>query len=153
MASSSSSMPCVKCSLLFPPDSRLRLRGAAAHLRRHRNYRNRWRGEWPREAFAKHGIVYEAAPKAKYDVYRDCCHCSIVADYRSAQFAALECRTARGGRDSLDHPPHSHDDLANAVAVAILVAYATSMTPIDTGPTAEELDSLRAWSRESDFDF
>jgi hypothetical protein len=28
----------------------------------------------------------------------------------------LERRTARGGRDSIDHPPGQHDDLANAVA-------------------------------------
>jgi hypothetical protein len=28
----------------------------------------------------------------------------------------LERRTARGGRDSIDHPPGAHDDLANAVA-------------------------------------
>jgi hypothetical protein len=27
------------------------------------------------------------------------------------------------------------------------------MTPFDTGPTAEELASLRAWSRESGFGF
>src|SRR5262249_25717076 len=32
---------------------------------------DRWGGEWPREAFAKHGIVYELAPKPKSDVYRD----------------------------------------------------------------------------------
>ncbi len=31
-----------------------------------------------------------------------------------AQLCALERRTARGGRDSIDHPPNGHDDLANA---------------------------------------
>jgi hypothetical protein len=29
---------------------------------------------------------------------------------------SLERRTARGGRDSIDHPPNQHDDLANALA-------------------------------------
>jgi len=32
------------------------------------------------------------------------------------QLQKLERRTARGGRDSIDHPPGQHDDLANAVA-------------------------------------
>jgi hypothetical protein len=33
-----------------------------------------------------------------------------------AQLVGLERRTARGGRDSIDHPPGGHDDRANAVA-------------------------------------
>jgi hypothetical protein len=32
------------------------------------------------------------------------------------QLVGLERRTARGGRDSIDHAPGAHDDLANAVA-------------------------------------
>ena len=32
------------------------------------------------------------------------------------QLASLERRTARGGRDSIDHAPGAHDDVANAVA-------------------------------------
>jgi hypothetical protein len=39
-----------------------------------------------------------------------------------AQLCGLERRTARGGRDSIDHPPGAHDDIANAVAGAIAVA-------------------------------
>ena len=34
----------------------------------------------------------------------------------SAQLAGLERRTARSGRDLIDHAPGGHDDLANAVA-------------------------------------
>ena len=37
------------------------------------------------------------------------------------QLCALERRTARGGRDSIDHPPGAHDDLVNAVAGAAAV--------------------------------
>jgi hypothetical protein len=33
-----------------------------------------------------------------------------------AQIVGLERRTARGGRDSIDHPPGARDDLANSVA-------------------------------------
>src|SRR5215467_2501210 len=32
------------------------------------------------------------------------------------QLCSLERRTSRGGRDSIDHAPGAHDDLANAVA-------------------------------------
>jgi hypothetical protein len=31
-----------------------------------------------------------------------------------AQIVGLERRTARGGRDSIDHAPGAHDDVANA---------------------------------------
>jgi hypothetical protein len=32
------------------------------------------------------------------------------------QFLGLERRTSRAGRDTIDHAPNSHDDVANAVA-------------------------------------
>jgi hypothetical protein len=38
------------------------------------------------------------------------------------QLVGLERRTARGGRDSIDHAPGAHDDLANAVAGLAAVA-------------------------------
>jgi len=34
------------------------------------------------------------------------------------QLTGLERRTARSGKDSIDHGPSGHDDLANAVAGA-----------------------------------
>ena len=37
-----------------------------------------------------------------------------------------ERRTARGGKDSIDHPRGAHDDVANAVAGAIMLAGARS---------------------------
>lgn len=39
------------------------------------------------------------------------------------ELLGLERRTARGGRDSVDHRPGAHDDLANAAA---LTAWAAS---------------------------
>jgi hypothetical protein len=39
-----------------------------------------------------------------------------------AQLCQLERRTARGGRDSIDHAPGAHDDLANAVAGTVVTA-------------------------------
>ncbi len=39
-----------------------------------------------------------------------------------AELCGLERRTARGGRDSIDHRPGAHDDLCNAVAGAVASA-------------------------------
>jgi hypothetical protein len=39
---------------------------------------------------------------------------------------SLERRTARGGRDTIDHPPGGHDDVANAVAGACTLAIGKS---------------------------
>jgi hypothetical protein len=84
---------------------------------------DRYAGEWPREQFSKFGIRYEATSKSKSDMYVDLLplinsrqidlldHAKLVS-----QLCSLERRTARGGRDSIDHPPHGHDDLINAVA-------------------------------------
>jgi hypothetical protein len=90
---------------------------------------DRYGGLWPRERFAVHGIGYLVADKAKSDIYRDLLpvlnssrvelldHARLVA-----QLCGLERRTARGGRDSIDHAPGAHDDVANAVAGAIVTA-------------------------------
>jgi len=40
----------------------------------------------------------------------------------TAQLCALERRTARGGRDSIDHSPGAHDDIVNAAAGSIVCA-------------------------------
>jgi len=84
---------------------------------------DRYAGEWPRERFREHGISYEPAQKPKSDFYRDMLPAinsrklDLLDDARLlTQLVSLERRTARGGRDSIDHAPGAHDDLANAVA-------------------------------------
>ena len=84
---------------------------------------HRYAGEWPREQFQKFGITYEPAAKPKSDLYRDALplinsrKIDLLNDARLiGQLCSLERRTARGGRDSIDHAPGTHDDLANAVA-------------------------------------
>jgi hypothetical protein len=47
-----------------------------------------------------------------------------------AQIVGLERRTARGGRDSVDHAPGAHDDVANAVA-GVVAALASSNNEYD----------------------
>lgn len=90
---------------------------------------DRYAGEWPREQFRKNGIEYELSERAKSDLYRDLL--PVLNSGRvelldvprlSVQLCGLERRTARGGRDSIDHAPNAHDDVANAVAGAVLLA-------------------------------
>jgi len=87
---------------------------------------DRYGAEWVAEQFRKVGITYRPAEKAKSDIYREFLpainsqtvelldHPKLIA-----QLCALERRTARGGRDSIDHPPSGHDDLVNAAAGAV----------------------------------
>ena len=83
---------------------------------------DRYAGEWPRERFREHGIEYEPALKPKSDVYREALptlnghRCELLDLPRlQAQLCGLERRTARGGRNSIDHAPGGHDDIANSV--------------------------------------
>jgi hypothetical protein len=71
---------------------------------------------------------------AKSDIYRDLL--PVLNSGRAqlldhprlvAQLCGLERRTARGGRESIDHAPGGHDDMANCVAGSLLPA-------IDAGP-------------------
>jgi hypothetical protein len=84
---------------------------------------DRYAGEWAREPFRKFGIIYEPSAKPKSDLYRDLLPAInsklldlIDNDRLLNQLVGLERRTARGGRDSIDHAPGGHDDIANAVA-------------------------------------
>jgi hypothetical protein len=93
---------------------------------------DRYAGEWPRERFREHGIDYQPAEKSKSELYRDLLpmlnsgRTELIDNTRLAnQLCSLERRTARGGRDSIDHPPGAHDDLANAVA-GVLVNVASN---------------------------
>jgi hypothetical protein len=86
---------------------------------------DRYAGLWPVEQFLRYNVIFEQAAQPKSDLYRDLVpflnsqriqlldHPKLVG-----QLTSLERRVARGGRDSIDHPPGAgaHDDLANAVA-------------------------------------
>jgi hypothetical protein len=97
---------------------------------------DRYGGEWPREVFRKHGVEYSVADKAKSDLYRDLLpllnsgRCELLDHPRLvAQLCSLERRTARGGRDSIDHPPGAHDDVANCVAGVAITAVQAAAVP------------------------
>jgi hypothetical protein len=100
----------------------------AVDLKRYRLNRvegDRYAGSWPAEAFQVHGITYVPSAKPKSDIYKDLLPLLNSArvdllDHEKlvTQLCSLERRTSRGGRDSIDHAPGAHDDVANAVAGA-----------------------------------
>jgi hypothetical protein len=92
---------------------------------------DRYAGEWPREQFRKHGIEYQPADKTRSELYLELLplinsqRASLLDDKRLiSQLVGLERRTSRAGKDSIDHAPNSHDDVANAAAGAIVYASA-----------------------------
>ena len=103
---------------------------------------DRYAGEFPRELFRKFNITYQLADRPKSDLYRDTL--PLINSRRVAlldhnkmvsQFVGLERRTARSGRDSIDHVPGAHDDIANAVAGSLLAAQ-TKTSNIYFGPVS-----------------
>jgi hypothetical protein len=98
---------------------------------------DRYGGEWPREAFSRHGITYRVATRTRSDLYRDLLpelnsrNVALLDSPRLvAQLCGLERRTSRGGRDIIDHAPGSHDDIANAVAGALVMAIRRERFPV-----------------------
>lgn len=92
---------------------------------------DRYAGEFPREAFRKRGIAYELSEMPASDYYRELLplvnsgRVQLLDNGRLIdQLVQLERRTARSGKDQISHPPHGHDDLANAVAGALCRAAA-----------------------------
>jgi hypothetical protein len=77
---------------------------------------DRYAGRWPRDEFANHRIAYEVSELDRSGLYLEALAamnsgrvelppCDIVA----RQFAGLERRTSRSGRDQIDHAPGGHD--------------------------------------------
>jgi hypothetical protein len=98
---------------------------------------DRYAGEWPRERFSVHGVTYQPAEMNRSEPY--IAFLPLVNSGRVdlldhqkmvAQFCGLERRVARSGKDSVDHGPGAHDDLADAVAGAASLA----LVPAVNGP-------------------
>lgn len=96
---------------------------------------DKFAGAFPVEAFKRNGITLEQNAKPKSDLYRDFLpllnskrvdlldHARLVT-----QLSSLERRTARSGKDSIDHAPNAHDDIANVVAGALTNLHVTKYT-------------------------
>ena len=85
-------------------------------------------GEWPREQFRKQGIAYKVSEVSKSIIYLNTLPLLnsgkvelLDVPRLASQLCGLERRTARSGKDSIDHGLGSHDDLANAAAGALLL--------------------------------
>jgi hypothetical protein len=92
---------------------------------------DRYAGEWPRERFRLAGITYKLSELNKGEIYRDTLPLLNSGKVElldlprlAGQLCGLERRTARGGRDSIDHAPGAHDDIANSAAGALLLVKA-----------------------------
>jgi hypothetical protein len=90
---------------------------------------DRYGGLFPRELFAVHSINYKVCDQTKSDLYQallpllNSGQVDLLDQKRLiVQLCGLERRTARGGKDSIDHAPNAHDDIINAVAGAIVTA-------------------------------
>jgi hypothetical protein len=118
---------------------------------------DRYGGEWPREQFRNNGIDYKTSKHSKSELYVEFLPLlnSVrveLLDHKklALQLVSLERRTGRGtGRDSIDHPPGGHDDIANAVAGAAVLAE-TQVTPMRI--TAELLAKAAAFRTVPTYD-
>jgi hypothetical protein len=116
---------------------------------------DRYAGDWPREAFRRRGIrdlvdwrdpkdVTKRVSLVKSDIYKETLpmlnagRVSLLDhDRLRRQLVSLERRTGSTGRDSIDHPPGAHDDLANAACGALLLALrGASVRPMGGTPSA-----------------
>jgi len=84
---------------------------------------------WVAEQFQKQGTQYRVCDQPKSTLYSNFLplinsgKVELLDNQRLInQLLGLERRTARSGRDSIDHAPHAHDDLINSAAGCIVTA-------------------------------
>lgn len=116
---------------------------------------DRYAGEWPREQFRKRGVEYRVSAQAKSEIYVRAL--ALLNSGRAelldvprltAQLVGLERRTAWGGRDSVDHGPGGHDDVANAGCGALVGASeAEARAPLELLFDEDEADGRQSVER------
>jgi hypothetical protein len=94
-------------------------------------------GHWPRVRFERHGVEYRVSDDAKSAIYGTLLplitggRVELLDQPRLfSQLINLERKTSRVGKDTIDHPPRQHDDVANAAAGALIAATAESRLTI-----------------------
>ena len=117
---------------------------------------DRYAGEWPRERFAVHGVDYLPAEMNRSELYLaflpvlNSGRLDLLDNPRMvAQFVGLERRTARSGKDLVDHPPGAHDDVSNAVAGAVSLAAAVEINVPIVAPVLIGLPQARYFPESS----
>jgi hypothetical protein len=90
---------------------------------------DKYGGEFPRELFHKRGITYRPSERSKSELYLELLplinsrRVDLLDDRKSiAQLVGLERRTARSGKDSIDHAPGAHDDRINSIDGSLVLA-------------------------------
>jgi hypothetical protein len=108
---------------------------------------DRYGGAFVMERFERRGVAYLASERSKSDIYKEFMLMLnsgkvelLELPKLASQLAGLERRTARGGRDSIDHTPGGHDNLTNAAAGALV----TSLGVGSDGFNASEY--IKAWT-------
>jgi hypothetical protein len=128
---------------------------------------DRYAGEFPRELFAKCGVHYKVAERTRSELYLELLPGLMSGRVRLldnkrliAQLSGLERRTARAGKDSIDHGPGAHDDVANAAAGAIVAAMGAAggvlgLLEFEKLEASGQLASLKMqeWNKEFLFQF
>jgi len=109
------------------------------HLRRYgiqQVHGDRYAKEWVREHFTQANIDYRFTDKSKSELFLELLpainsgHVQLVDDpILISQLCGLERRSARGGRDTVDHAPGGKDDVINAVAIALVMARRRATAP------------------------
>jgi hypothetical protein len=90
---------------------------------------DKYAAQWVVERFREHGIAYHHSELTRSEIYVafvaliNSGRVKMPSDRRlRAQFEALERRASRSGKEIVDHLPGSHDDVANSVAGASVLA-------------------------------
>jgi hypothetical protein len=92
---------------------------------------DRYAADWVASQFRRQGISYFPSERTKSDLY---CEFLPLVNSRAidlvdhdrmvSQLVGLERRVGRSGKDYVDHGPGGHDDIANVVAGALVLASA-----------------------------
>jgi hypothetical protein len=97
---------------------------------------DKYASEWPRERFRVHEVEYRISDRVKSELYLallpllNSNRIELLDHPRLInQLVGLERRTARSGRDTIDHVPGSFDDVCNSVAGAAVIAAAAAAQP------------------------
>jgi hypothetical protein len=90
---------------------------------------DRFGGVWVSDSFQKAGVRMDMSDLPASDLYLNFAALLnsgrvelVEHDRLKVQLQSLERRTGQMGKDKVDHPPGLHDDLANAVAGAVVMA-------------------------------
>ena len=90
---------------------------------------DRYAGEFPRELFRKRGVTTGHPSARESELYVELLplinsrRVDLLDDRKAiGQLVGLERRTARSGKDSIDHAPGAHDDRINSIAGALVSA-------------------------------